>query len=151
MKQLEKVQNNTTWAKASNAINNNNDALYVAVTTLERATIKNKGYYESPERLQEKHPTLKAGDIAFVYNSGNQSDKPYDVYEATLDTSSNTYKWGDSGIDAPFASVDIERIDNSIAELTPLVYTESEKEALEDQGLWEDEIKKHSLIYVLEG
>mgnify|MGYP002509570962 CR=1 FL=1 len=102
MKQLEKVQNNTTWAKASNAINNNNDALYVAVTTLEHAAFKNKGYFKSVALLYGAYPTAENGAQAFVYNSSNPTSAPYDIYEWVNGA------WQDSGINGGSVNVNLD-------------------------------------------
>ena len=102
MKQLEKVQNNTTWAKASNAINNNNDALYVAVTTLEHAAFKNKGYFKSVALLYGAYPTAEDGAQAFVYNSSNPTSAPYDIYEWVNNA------WQDSGINGGNVNVNLD-------------------------------------------
>lgn len=102
MKQLEKVQNNTTWAKASNAINNNNDALYVAVTTLEHAAFKNKGYFKSVALLYGAYPTAENGAQAFVYNSSNPTSAPYDIYEWVNDA------WQDTGVNGGNVNVNLD-------------------------------------------
>lgn len=102
MKQLEKVQNNTTWAKASNAINNNNDALYVAVTTLEHAAFKNKGYFKSVALLYGAYPTAENGAQAFVYNSSNPASAPYDIYEWVNDA------WQDTGVNGGNVNVNLD-------------------------------------------
>lgn len=102
MKQLEKVQNNTTWAKASNAINNNNDALYVAVTTLEHAAFKNKGYFKSVALLYGAYPTAENGAQAFVYNSSNPTSAPYDIYEWV------NGGWQDSGVNGGNVNVNLD-------------------------------------------
>lgn len=41
-------------------------------------------------------------------------------------------------------------LQNSLYEITPKAFTESEKDALEAQGLWEAELNKYPLVYVLE-
>lgn len=102
MKQLEKVQNNTTWAKASNAINNNNDALYVAVTTLENAAFKHKGYFKNEALLYSMYPIAEEGSQAFVYNSSNPTSSPYDIYEWVNNA------WQDSGIDGGNINVNLD-------------------------------------------
>lgn len=102
MKQLEKVQNNTTWAKASNAINNNNDALYVAVTTLEHAAFKNKGYFKSVALLYGAYPTAENGAQAFVYNSSNPTSAPYDIYEWVNDA------WQYTGVNGGNVNVNLD-------------------------------------------
>lgn len=102
MKQLEKVQNNTTWAKASNAINNNNDALYVAVTTLEHAAFKNKGYFKSVALLYDAYPTSENGAQAFVYNSSNPTSAPYDIYEWVNGA------WQDTDVDGGNVNVNLD-------------------------------------------
>lgn len=114
MQQLRKVLTQTTWANTSDAINKNSDRIYEAISHLENATTRNKGYYKTLDLLLSQEVAPRLGDIAFVYNSSNGQDEPYDVYEAALDTNTNTYVWVDSGINAPFANVDINDVNEAI-------------------------------------
>lgn len=47
-------------------------------------------------------------------------------------------------------TANIEKGSNAISNLTPKTFTEAEKEALEAQGLWESEVLKYPLVYVVE-
>jgi predicted nuclease with TOPRIM domain len=47
-------------------------------------------------------------------------------------------------------TANISKLQNSLHEITPKTFTESEKDALEAQGLWEAELNKYPLVYVLE-
>ena len=47
-------------------------------------------------------------------------------------------------------TANISKLQNSLYEITPMTFTESEKDALEAQGLWEAELNKYPLVYVLE-
>lgn len=77
--ELKKVENQTTWNVAADTINSNNSKINEAVTRLENATYKNKGYYRTLEDLKQGIPMPSAGSRAFVgtqypyqiYNSGN--------------------------------------------------------------------------------
>lgn len=101
MKQLEKVLTQTTWADASSAINTNNDALYVAVTTVENAAFRQKGYFTSVESLMSAYPTAEEGSQAFVYNASNSPSSPYDIY------SYFNGAWIDTGLDGGSTTVDL--------------------------------------------
>jgi hypothetical protein len=123
MQQLRKVLTQTTWANASDAINKNSDRIYEAITRVENATTKNKGYFETSNALLDTYPNPSVGDIAFVFNSANNIDTPYDVYKTAFSSTTNTYEWYDSGINAPFADVDINSVNDSIRDIEQQVDT----------------------------
>lgn len=123
MKQLRKVLTQTTWANASDAINKNSDRIYEAITRVENATTKNKGYFETSNALLDTYPNPSVGDIAFVFNLANNIDTPYDVYKAEFSSTTNKYEWYDSGINAPFADVDINSVNDSIIDIEQQVDT----------------------------
>jgi hypothetical protein len=80
MQQLGKVQTQTTWAKASDTINNNSEKLYEAITQVENKVIKNKGYFSNYDELYRTYRGAEDGAQAFVYNAGNDPSTPYDIY-----------------------------------------------------------------------
>lgn len=118
MKQLEKILTQTTWADASSAINTNNDALYVAVTTVENATFRQKGYFTSVESLMSAYPTAEEGSQAFVYNASNSPSSPYDIY------SYFNGAWIDTGLDGGSTTVDLSEKQDTLTK-----YKESASDA----------------------
>lgn len=117
MQQLGKVLTQTTWSKASDTINNNSDKIYEAVTQVENATIRNKGYFLSSSELKQAYPSPIAGMTAFVYNQDNDQTYPYDIYQSYYDEKNGVWSWKDSGNDAPFPEVDINSINEDIKRL----------------------------------
>lgn len=167
MKQLGKVLTQTTWAKASDTINKNSDKIYEAVTQVENATIRNKGYFLSSSELKEAYPNPIAGMTAFVYNQGNDQTYPYDIYQSFYDEETGAWIWRDTSNDAPFPEVDIDSINNAIqriqddiedlpsirdniAALTPKVISPHEQESMERDGTWEAFLEINPIVYVTE-
>ena len=167
MQQLGKVLTQTTWAKASDTINKNSDKIYEAVTQVENATIRNKGYFLSSSELNEAYPNPIAGMTAFVYNQGNDQTYPYDIYQSFYDEETGAWIWRDTSNDAPFPEVDIDSINNAIqriqddiedlpsirdnvAALTPKVISPHEQEAMEKGGTWEAFLEINPIVYVTE-
>ena len=72
---IQNLKSNTTWQEASNTINNNNNKISLAIATLENATLKNKGYFTSVEKLKEAIPNPTIGSKAYVGTS-----EPYAIY-----------------------------------------------------------------------
>lgn len=103
MKQLGKVLTQTSWAQASNTINNNSDKLFNAITMLENASVKMKGYFMSVEELTSAYPNSEEGSQAFVYNSTNPSTAQYDIYRWTNE------KWVDSGANGGGINIDLSQ------------------------------------------
>lgn len=167
MQQLGKVLTQTTWAKASDTINKNSDKIYEAVTQVENATIRNKGYFLSSSELKEAYPNPIAGMTAFVYNQDNDQTYPYDIYQSFYDEETGAWIWRDTSNDAPFPEVDIDSINNAIqriqddiedlpsirdnvAALTPKVISPHEQEAMEKDGTWEAFLEINPIVYVTE-
>ena len=167
MQQLGKVQTQTTWAKASDTINKNSDKIYEAVTQVENATIRNKGYFLSSSELKEAYPNPIAGMTAFVYNQDNDPTYPYDIYQSFYDEETGAWMWRDTSNDAPFPEVDIDSINNAIqriqddiedlpsirdniAAFTPKVISPHEQEAMEKDGTWEAFLEINPIVYVTE-
>ena len=167
MQQLGKVQTKTTWANASDTINKNSDKIYEAVTQVENATIRNKGYFLSSSELNEAYPNPIAGMTAFVYNQDNDQTYPYDIYQSFYDEETGAWIWRDTSNDAPFPDVDIDAINNAIqriqddiedlpsirdniAALTPKVISPTEKEAMENDGTWDAFLELNPIVYVTE-
>lgn len=103
MQQLGKVLTQTSWAQASNTINNNSDKLFNAITMLENASVKMKGYFMSVEDLTSAYPNSEEGSQAFVYNSTNPSTAQYDIYKWT------NGKWVDSGANGGGINIDLSQ------------------------------------------
>lgn len=120
MQQLGKVLTQTTWDGASNTINNNSDKIYEAITQIENATVKHKGYFQTLSDLKAAYPTPPSGVAAYVYNSANNSSTPYDIYQSDYDDETGTWIWRDTGANAsaPIGMGSIEseitRLDNEI-------------------------------------
>lgn len=167
MKQLGKVQTQTTWAKASDTINKNSDKIYEAITQVENATIRNKGYFLSSSALNEAYPNPMAGMTAFVYNQDNDQTYPYDIYQSFYDEETGAWIWRDTSNDAPFPEVDIDSINNAIqriqddiedlpsirdnvAALTPKVISPHEQKAMENDGTWDAFLELNPIVYVTE-
>lgn len=72
---IQDLKSNTTWQEASNTINNNNNKISLAIATLENATLKNRGYFTSVEKLKEAVPNPTIGSKAYVGTS-----EPYAIY-----------------------------------------------------------------------
>lgn len=72
---IQDIKSNTTWQEASNTINNNNNKISLAIATLENATLKNKGYFTTLEKLNEAIPNPSVGSKAYVGTS-----EPYAIY-----------------------------------------------------------------------
>jgi hypothetical protein len=103
MKQLGKVLNKTSWAQASNTINTNSESVFSAVTMLENAAFKHKGYFLTGEEVEQLYPSAEEGSQAFVYNSSNPSTAPYDIYQMVGGT------WTDTGLNGGSVSVDLTK------------------------------------------
>lgn len=103
MKQLGKVLNKTSWAQASNTINTNSESVFSAVTMLENAAFKHKGYFLTSEEVEHLYPSAEEGSQAFVYNSSNPSTAPYDIYQMVGGT------WADTGLNGGSVSVDLTK------------------------------------------
>jgi hypothetical protein len=103
MKQLGKVLNKTSWAQASNTINTNSESVFSAVTMLENAAFKHKGYFLTSEEVEQLYPSAEEGSQAFVYNSSNPSTAPYDIYQMVGGT------WADTGLNGGSVSVDLTK------------------------------------------
>lgn len=73
--ELRQIKTQTTWEVATDSINHNNGKINEAVTRLENATYKNKGYFKSVEELQNAFPNPSNGSRAFVGNN-----PPYAIY-----------------------------------------------------------------------
>lgn len=85
---LRQIKTQTTWEVATDSINHNNGKINEAVTRLENATYKNKGYFKSLEQLQNDIPVASAGSRAYV-----GIEHPFAIYEWNTTTSA----WIDSG------------------------------------------------------
>ena len=85
--ELKNLNTQTTWEVASDTINQNNGKINEAVTRLEYAAIKGKGYFKTVQQLEEAYPAPGSGSWAFVGVSF-----PFTVY------SWNGVEWSDSGI-----------------------------------------------------
>lgn len=85
--ELKKIESQTIWEVASDAININSAKVNEAVTRLENATIKSKGYYKTLVQLQEALPSASNGSWAFVGTS-----YPFQIYNWDGNA------WVDSGI-----------------------------------------------------
>lgn len=157
MKQLGKVLTQTTWAKASDTINKNSDKIYEAITQVENATIRNKGYFLSSSELKEAYPNPIAGMTAFVYNQDNDQTYPYDIYHSVYNEVSNACTWEDTGHDAPITDVNITDIHKSIDDLqeqvntlVPKVITQSQQEEMQKENTWEAFLEINPIVYVTE-
>lgn len=97
--ELRKIGTSTTWENAANTINGNNTKINEAVTRLENATYKNKGYYRSLDELEANVPVPSNGSKAYVGNK-----YPYQIYI------SNNGAWMDSGEMGGDENIDLDRI-----------------------------------------
>lgn len=86
---LETINTQTTWADASNSINQNNARINEAVIRLENATYKNKGYFKTLAELNANVPSPNVGSLAYVGTS-----YPFAIYLWNKDSST----WSDSGL-----------------------------------------------------
>lgn len=101
---IQDLKSNTTWQEASNTINNNNNKISLAIATLENATLKNKGYFTSVEKLNEAIPNPTIGSKAYVGTS-----EPYAIYIVENGV------WADSGYtggDEIVAKITTDRIED---------------------------------------
>ena len=101
---IQDIKSNTTWQEASNTINNNNNKISLAIATLENATLKNKGYFTTVEKLNEAIPNPTIGSKAYVGTS-----EPYAIYIV------ENGAWVDSGYtggDEIVAKITTDRIEN---------------------------------------
>ena len=115
MQQLGKVLTKTTWAQASNTINNNSDKLRSAISMLEAAAFKQKGYFKTATELKTTHQIAEEGSQAFVYNSSNSSSAPYDIYQY------NSNGWEDTGLNGGNISVDLTKKQDTLYGYTEAV------------------------------
>lgn len=115
MQQLGKVLTKTTWAQASNTINNNSDKLRSVISMLEAAAFKQKGYFKTATELKTTHQTAEEGSQAFVYNSSNPSTAPYDIYQY------NGNEWEDTGLNGGNTSVDLTKKQDTLYGYTETV------------------------------
>lgn len=112
MQQLSKVLTQTTWANASDTINKNSDRIYEAITQVENATTKHKGYFNSVADLKSAYPTSKVGWVAYVYNTVNPTEEPYDIYSSFYDEMNKVWSWKDTEQNATSPQVDIDGINS---------------------------------------
>ena len=101
---IQDLKSNTTWQEARNTINNNNKKISLAIATLENATLKNKGYFTSVEKLKEAIPNPTIGSKAYVGTS-----EPYAIYIV------ENCVWVDSGYtggDEIVANITTDRIED---------------------------------------
>lgn len=96
---LETINTHTTWAEASNRINQNNAKINESVTRIENATYKNKGYYRTLADLQTSVPSPSVGSKAYVGSS-----YPYGVYVV------ENGQWVDSGEAGGEESVNLDHL-----------------------------------------
>jgi hypothetical protein len=143
MKELEKVLVKTTWNSASYTINRNSDYTCAAINALENAAFRHKGYFVSIESLEAAYPSPEKGSQAFVYNVENPEETPYDVYHWT------TKGWAKSGITGGNIEVNIEAV-QKVADNMPIVFSQEEQKALEEQGKWQDILDTNNVVYVYE-
>ena len=115
MQQLGKVLTKTTWVQASNTINNNSDKLRSAISMLEAAAFKQKGYFKTATELKTTHQIAEEGSQAFVYNSSNSSSAPYDIYQY------NSNGWEDTGLNGGNISVDLTKKQDTLYGYTEAV------------------------------
>lgn len=157
MQQLGKVLTQTTWAKASDTINNNSDKIYEAITQVEHATTKHKGFYSNFNELIGTYPQPTVGLTALVYNEDNDPSYPYDIYHSVYNEVSNACTWEDTGHDAPITDVNITDIHKSIDDLqeqvntlVPKVITQSQQEEMQKENTWEEFLEINPIVYVTE-
>ena len=118
--ELKNLNTKTTWEAASDTINSNNGKINEAVTRLEHATYKNKGYFRTLDDLKASVPTPSKGSRAYVGNS-----YPYQVYVE------GNGEWVLSG------TLDDESInlENVYTKDDIIVLTQSEFDRLKEAGL----------------
>lgn len=96
---LRQIKTQTTWEVATDSINHNNGKINEAVTRLENATYKNKGYYRTLEDLQSAIPMPGVGSLAYV-----GSTYPFAVYLW------NGTSWENSGMTGGDPSVNLDNV-----------------------------------------
>ena len=101
---IQDLKSNTTWQEASNTINNNNNKISLAIATLENATLKNKGYFTTLEKLNEAIPNPTIGSKAYVGTS-----EPYAIY--IVENGAWVYS-GYTGGDEIVANITTDRIED---------------------------------------
>ena len=72
---LKKLGTQTTWESAAETVNSNNGKINEAITRLENATYKNKGYFRTLADLEASVPTPSKGSRAYV-----GTNYPYQIY-----------------------------------------------------------------------
>lgn len=97
--ELRQIKTQTTWEVATDSINHNNGKINEAVTRLENATYKNKGYYRTLEDLQSAIPAPGVGSLAYV-----GSTYPFAVYLW------NGTSWENSGMTGGDPSVNLDNL-----------------------------------------
>ena len=96
---LKKLGTQTTWESAAETVNSNNGKINEAITRLEFATYKNKGYYRTLEDLQSAIPMPGVGSLAYV-----GSTYPFTVYLW------NGTSWENSGMTGGDPSVNLDNV-----------------------------------------
>ena len=127
---LETINTQTTWAEASNRINQNNAKINEAVTRLQNATYKNKGYFKTEAQLLSAIPNPPVGGKAYV-----GTVYPYKVYLVENGT------WVDSGetggseevnLEGYFTKDEFERLSRDLPQ--------EEFDQLREEGLLDPEV-----------
>jgi hypothetical protein len=130
MMDLRQLKTQTTWEAATDAINHNSGKINEAVTRLENATYKNKGYFKTEEQLRTTILIPTAGSKAYVGAS-----YPYKVYLVENGT------WVDSGetggseevnLEGYFTKEEFERLSRDLPQ--------EEFDSLKEQGLLDPEV-----------
>ena len=129
--ELNTIKQTGTWGNTANEINENFGKIGVAIRTLEKATSKNKGYFETVDKLQDAYPTASVGSIAYVGSS-----YPFVIWV----WSDKTKEWENSGEIGGDEEVDLgdyytkeetdDKVD-AVLDLVDNVMSETEYEALE--------------------
>ena len=83
---LKTINSTTTWADASNSINQNNAKINEAVIRLQQSESKSKGYFGTEDLLKASIPSATMGSKAYV-----GTNFPYSIYVW------NGNGWVDSG------------------------------------------------------
>ena len=96
---LKKLGTQTPWESAAETVNSNNGKINEAITRLEFATYKNKGYYRTLEDLQSAIPMPGVGSLAYV-----GSTYPFTVYLW------NGTSWENSGMTGGDPSVNLDNV-----------------------------------------
>lgn len=84
--ELNKIKQISIWGEAATDLNTNFGHIAQAITRLDNATTRNKGYYLTADALNEAFPTAMSGSIAYVGRVF-----PFDIYRW------NGTKWEYSG------------------------------------------------------